>query len=185
MSFKEIAEVSKEAFKKLVKEKVHKAALDYLKTVQLSHRKSEKLCYEELTLQGYLKSGTNNMTIKEKLFCFAARSRMIDVRCNKLHGQSQLMCRLGCECKETQNHLLDCDALTDSSIVKDLPEYSDLYGKDIQKMENISKILQDKFKLLKELHELNQVNGSLPSCSASNINAYNVPHLNVDFDDLD
>ena len=81
--------------------------------------------------------------------------------------------------------MLDCDALTDSSIVKDLPEYSDLYGKDIQKMENISKILQDKFKLLKELHELNQVNGSLPSCSASNINAYNVPHLNVDFDDLD
>ena len=90
------------------------------------------------------------MTIKEKLFCFAARCRMIDVRCNKLHGQSQLMCRLGCDRKETQNHLLDCDALTDSSIVKDLPEYPDLYGKDIQKMENISKIFQDKFKLLKE-----------------------------------
>ena len=125
------------------------------------------------------------MTIKEKLFCFAARCRMIDVRCNKLHGQSQLMCRLGCDRKETQNHLLDCDALTDSSIVKDLPEYPDLYGKDIQKMENISKILQDKFKLLKELHEQNQVNGSLPSCSALNINVCNVPHLNIDFNDLD
>ena len=150
MSFEEIAEISKEAFKKLVKEKVQKSALHYLKTLQLSHSKSEKLWYDDLTLQGYLKSGTNNMTIKEKLFCFAARSRMIDVRCNKLYGQSQLMCRLGCDSKETQNHLLDCDVLTDSSIVKELPKYEDLYGKDIQKMENISKILQDKFKLLKE-----------------------------------
>ena len=82
---------------------------------------------------------------------------MIDVRCNKLHGQSQLMCRLGCDRKETQNHLLDCDALTDSSIVKDLPEYPDLYGKDIQKMENISKILQDKFKLLKETKPIERI----------------------------
>ena len=90
-SFEEIANISKEAFKKLVKDKVQKAALDYLTNLQLSHSKSSNLCYDDLSLQGYLKSGKNKMTIKEKLFCFAARSRMVDVRCNKLHGQSQLM----------------------------------------------------------------------------------------------
>ena len=125
------------------------------------------------------------MTIKEKLFCFAARSRMIDVRCNKLYGQSQLRCRLGCDTNETQNHLLECVSLTDQNMVKELPKHDDIYGEDIEKMETISKILQVKYKLLKDLHEENQVNGSSKSCSASNINNLNVLHVNVDVDDLD
>ena len=125
------------------------------------------------------------MTIKEKLFCFAARSRMIDVRCNKLYGQSQLKCRLGCDTKETQSHLLDCVSLTDQNIVKELHKHDDIYGEDIAKMETISKILQVKFKLLKDLHEENQVNGSSKSCSASTINVLNVTHANIDIDDLD
>ena len=99
------------------------------------------------------------MTIKEKLFCFAARSRMIDVRCNKLHSQSQLNCRLGCDTKETQNHLLECVALADSNLVNEIPDYADINGKDIAKMEAMSKILEGKFKLMKELIELNQVKG--------------------------
>ena len=108
---------------------------------------------------------------------------MIDVRCNKLHSQSQLKCRLGCDTKETQNHLLDCVALADSNIVKETPDYADIHGKDIAKMEKTSKILQAKYKLLKELYEQNQVNGSKKSCSASNICNY-VPHV-TDIDDLD
>ena len=75
--------------------------------------------------------------------------------------------------------------LSDSNIVKEIPEYSDLLGKDVHKMETMSKILQAKFKLLKELYEHYQVNGLPQSCSASNINVYvpNVP--NVSIDDLD
>ena len=185
MSFEEIADIPKEAFKKLVKEKVQKSALEYLKQLQLTHSKSENLNYDDLNLQGYLKSGTSTMTIKEKLFCFAARSRMVDVKCNKLYGQIHLKCRLGCDAMETQNHLLNCDALSDSNIVKEIPKYSDLIGKDVHKMETISKILQAKFKLLKELYELYQVNGLPQSCSASNINVHvpNVPNVSVD--DLD
>ena len=69
--------------------------------------------------------------------------------------------------------------------MKEVPEYADIYGKDLQKMENISKILQTKFKLLKELLEHYQVNGSQQSCSASITNILNVPHVNIDIDDLD
>ena len=58
-------------------------------------------------------------------------------------------------------------------------------GKDVEKMETVSKILQAKFKLLKELHEQHQVNGSLQSCSALNTNVI-VPHVpNVSINDLD
>ena len=192
MSFEEISNTTEEAFKDIVKEKVQNLALVYLKNLQTMHSKSEKLCYDNLSLQDYLRSGTNSMTIKEKSFCFAARSRMLDVRCNRLHGQIHLKCRLGCDTSENQNHLLVCDALSDSSIVKELPEYSDLYGKDIDKMETVSKILQAKFKLLNELDELHQVNGSVQpptgagqSCSASDTNIY-VPNVNVGSnDDLD
>ena len=73
------------------------------------------------------------------------------------------MCRLGCDKKETQNHLLECDALTDFNIVQEVPEYADIFVKDLAKMETMSKILQAKFKLLKELYELNQVNWSSKS----------------------
>ena len=84
----------------------------------------------------------------------------------------------------TQNHLLDCAALTDTSIVKEIPDYADLHGKDTAKMETISKILEVKFKLMKELNEPNQVNGPLNSCSASN-NCVYVPHVNTFINDLD
>ena len=79
---------------------------------------------------------------------------MVEVKCNKLNGEIQLMCRLGWNTNETQNHLLDCEALTASSIVEKLPEYADLHGKDIKKMEIVTKILQAEFKLFKELHDL-------------------------------
>ncbi len=122
----------------------------------------------------------------------SVRFRLISrLECNKLNGEIQLMCRLGCNTKENQNHLLNCEALSDSSIVEKLPEYADLHGKDVEKLEIISKILQARLKLLKELHELDQVNGSVQpptgavqSCSASNINIY-VPNVNISFDDLD
>ena len=192
MSFEEIANISEDAFKEIVREKVQKLALEYLKKLQHLHSKSEKLCYDKLSLQGYLQSGTSSMTIKEKSFCFAARSRMVEVKCNKINGETQLKCRLGCNTEETQNHLLHCEALSDSSIVEKLPEYADLHGKDVEKLENVSKILQAKFKLLKELHEPNQVNGSAQpptgagqSCSASDTNVC-VPNVNVSSnDDLD
>ena len=47
--------------------------------------------------------------------------------------------KLLCDTKETQNYLLVCAALTDLSIVKEIPDYVDLYGKDIAKMETMSK----------------------------------------------
>ena len=49
------------------------------------------------------------------------------------------MSSVGYDTRETQNHLLVCAALTDLSIVKELPDYADLYGKDIAKMETMSK----------------------------------------------
>ena len=114
------------------------------------------------------------MTIKEKSFSFALRLRTIDVKCNKLNGQTNVKCRLGCDQDESQPHLLQCSALTDSNIVKDLPDYEDILGKSSHKIETMAKILQQKYNLLKDTFESPQVNSS-QACSASasiNINIY-------------
>ena len=51
-----------------------------------------------------------------------------------------------CEAREeTQEHLLDCPALMDSSLVQGRPRYDDLFGAEPS---ITGKILQSKFKLL-------------------------------------
>ena len=137
MSFEEIQNTSKEGFKKLVKEKVNEAALDYLKSLQKTHSKSKNLKYSELCLQQYLKSKTSKMTIMEKSFAFAARSRTIDVNYYKSRGQKDLKCRLGCDEEENQAHLLLCKALAGSDIVKDVPNHDDIYVNDVPKIGTI------------------------------------------------
>lgn len=183
MSFEEIQNTSKEGFKECVKEKVKVAALDYLKSIQKTHSKAKNLKYSELSLQQYLKSGTSKMTIKEKSFAFAARSRTIDVNCNKLRGQNNLKCRLGCDEEENQAHLLLCKGLAGSDIVKDVPNHDDIYVNDATKIETISKILQQKFKLLKETDDDNQVHSPIQACAASTSIDIYVPNVNVDIND--
>ena len=171
LSFEEIARISKDAFKEIVKKKVKKGALEYLQNLQQTHSKAKNLVYDELDLQLYLKSGTNKMTINEKSFTFALRSRTIDVNCNKLQGQINVKCRLGCDQDESQPHLLHCSALRDSTIVKDLPVYEDIHGKSVEKIETLSKIIQQKFKLFIETAETPQVNSSQASSTSASINS--------------
>ena len=130
----------------------------------------------------YSKSGTSRLTIKDKSFAFALRSRTIDVNCNKLQGQTNVKCRLGCDQDESQPHLLHCSALRDSTVVKDLPNYEDIHGKSVQKIETLTKILQQRFKLFKETAETPQVNGS-QACSASASNNINICKKNVNIND--
>ena len=87
MDFESIKNTSKLAFKNLVKEKVKNKAFHYLVQLQQTHNKSKNVKYEELKLQCYL-TPKNEMTIKEKSFVFAARTRMIDVKGNFKQGKS-------------------------------------------------------------------------------------------------
>ena len=148
LNFEGIRKTSKSSFKKLVKEKVRIKAFHYLTQLQSTHSKSKDLKYSELELQDYLKPD-NNMTIKEKTFIFAARSRMINVSCNFKNGKSDLMCR---KCKleeEDQRHLLVCPKLSEQmALCCKLINYDDLHGSDTSKLEVIGKILLEKYHLL-------------------------------------
>ena len=61
--------------------------------------------------------------------------------------------------------------------------HDDIYVNDVPKIETISRILQQKFKLFKETYDDNQVHSPLQACAASpSIDIY-IPNVNVDIND--
>ena len=145
LTMEEIAGTSKLRFKEIIKNKVEMKALQYLTKLKDSHSKVKNIKHENMKLQPYLLSENKNLTINEKKFIFAARTRMLDLKGNFKTGMSDRKC---CKCEateETQQHLLDCTALGDNSLVLGSPRYDDLFRADTS---TIGKILQYKFKLL-------------------------------------
>ena len=174
-----IAVISKNRFKKKVKQAITAKAFEYLVNQQASHSKAKPLKYSKLQLQPYLRPGVVDLTIKEKAFIFEARSRMIDLRDNFKSGKSELKCR-ACNVEvEDQPHLLRCTKLMeDGELVQHIPEYSDLFGHDAAKIAAVSRILQRKFTVLKSFNNQsapNTVSVSVTCTSTSNGSASTSP----------
>ena len=147
LSFEEITVISKVQFKELVKAKVHEKAFTYLTKAKETHSKVKSLQHSKLQLQPYLRSG-NRLTIVEKQFTVAARTRMLDLRTNFKTEGSPTVCRRCETAQETQEHLLSCPALiNDSIVISPVPNYQDLLGGNVKRIENISKILLSIYKI--------------------------------------
>ena len=144
LQLEEIRRFSKQKFKEMIRAKVQRKAFEYLTTLKSTHSKARNIKHEKLQLQTYLQSGTNNLSINEKQFIFAARTRMLDLRGNFKTGKVERKCqkcKQKCEIeKETQQHILDCPALRDSSLVVGRPNYQDLFGAEPSIIRNILKL---------------------------------------------
>ena len=147
-SFLEIGQTSKLRLKGILREKVKTKAFSYLTELKDSHSKSRNIKHEKIHLQPYLQSQTNKLSINDKKFIFAARTRMLDMKGNFKTGKLDKKCRKCETTEETQQHLLDCPALSDSSLVLGSTSYDDLFGADPS---TIGKIFQFKFKLLQTI----------------------------------
>ena len=93
-------------------------------------------------------SNQSDLSIRERQFIFAARSRMLDVRSNFKVGLKSTQCRRCEDAEETQEHLLYCPTLRDGGVVTDVPQYDNLLGEETQKIIIISRILSTKFNKL-------------------------------------
>ena len=138
--------IPKSTFKEMVKNKIQLKAFIYLTELKNSHSKTKLIKHEKLELQGYLQSGRNNLTIKEKQFIFAARTRMLDLKGNFKIGKTEILCRKCDSSDETQEHLMECPALIDQSLVVNPVNYQSLYGDDPT---SIGRILLSKLLKLK------------------------------------
>ena len=148
-----ITAMSKNKFKKYVKEKIEKAAFKYLLKLKNSHNKIKNIQYKKLRLQTYITS--QNLTEKEIQNLFALRSRMIKVKRNFSNMYKQnLNCTFGCETEESQEHQLECesilDKLEDEKFLLAELEYADLFG-ILQKQEEIIQIFSKILKVREEL----------------------------------
>ena len=60
---------------------------------------------------------------------------MLDLRANfkQKNIKNGLECQLGCKEEETQEHLLSCMKIPESSPTNEIPNYQDLFSKDVEK----------------------------------------------------
>ena len=79
-------------------------------------------------------------------FFFQARCTMLDVKTNFKNRFVDLLCPLGCNenMEDTQQHLLVCEKLRDSSMVLKIPEYDEIFDQDVTKIVNVASILRSK-----------------------------------------
>ena len=138
-SEEEIKGMKKKKWKEIVKNAIKSAAFEYLKSGAESKSKSENLKYNDLKLQEYLKF--NQISKTRKMLLFKLRSRMVKVNHN--FGKKTLckICNLG---PDDQQHLRQCVfmKLKCPEILTSTEEYSDIFGENIQKMDNISKLFE-------------------------------------------
>ena len=148
-SLEQIRKMSKDLFKKFVKQSCREKAFQFLIKEKEKLSKLENNSYKKLEMQNYLKS--KEITIRQKKLLFRLKTRMVKVGHNfgrkvlcplcKLHSDDQkglLECvLLKLNCKELYNRMNE--------------KYDDIFSEKIQKIKMISTIIQ---KVLEERKEL-------------------------------
>ena len=85
-----------------------------------------------------------------KRFIFALRARMIDIGQNYPNKYQTKYCPV-CrdeKSRDTQEHFLVCIELNNTKqVTQTLPQYEDLFGKDVQKQIAVAKIIFENLKL--------------------------------------
>ena len=98
----------------------------------------------KLKMQEYLE--TRNLSVQETKFFFALRSRMINVKVNYTEKHALVLCPC-CKMEEdSQEHLLSCPNIkADGILVSSVPVYQDLFGNNLEKQVNLTRILKKRF----------------------------------------
>ena len=144
MNVSDIEKLSEESFRRIVKEKINVKALEYINQMKEGHTKVLHNTHLSLEMQSYLEA--NEQTVQEVQFLFAARSRMLDVRCNYRGKYFITLCPCCNTEEDNQEHLLYCHKLDDASTAVDvLPAYEDLFSSYLEKQIKISRILKAKY----------------------------------------
>ena len=75
---------------------------------------------------------------------------MLDFRINFRKKYSDLMCPLGCDVLDSQQHCLDCDKIVTNTLdTQTTVKYEDLFLSNIQKQVKVGAVLQERMKYRK------------------------------------
>ena len=133
-----------------MKEKIQQAALEYLNKEKSGHSKVLHISHLEMEMQDYLKP--NRITIQEAKAIFQLRCRMLDVRVNFSGSYTDLNCPLCKKKEDSQKHLLDCEKLVvKGEIARNVLEYIDLFGEDLNPKIEVARIILSRYKTRKKI----------------------------------
>ena len=156
LSDDQIATMSKEKFRNLVKSATNNEAFKYLMKKKESHSKLNELDYSKLEIQDYLKTD-NMLTDDEKCILFKFRVREIEVRVNYKNKYNDLLCQLCRKDSESQHHLLmceelikQCEDLANNTVI----EYEDIFD-NIEVQVPAEKLLKNVWKKITVLMDQN------------------------------
>ena len=132
LSHQEIKEMTKQKFTNLLKEKINKEALNYLKIKQ--SKKGKNIEYKNLEMADYLQP-TCELDNKEKQKLFEIRNDMTNIPSN--FGNQNV-----CPCGEVENmvHIYNCEFWSERKNEK-VP-YNNIYNGNIQKQIEVYKIFE-------------------------------------------
>ena len=160
MTEKEIQNISKEKFRKIVKIKVQNASFKYLKELKNNHSKMRNLNYDEFKLAEYLSSPLFNDESRKLLL--ALRTRTVPgIRTDYGTLYVDKMCPLGCGDEDNIPNILSCRILrekhkSDEMLVNSELKYSDIFSNNIRKQKEATEL----FRQLLETR--NQIISSVP-----------------------
>ena len=121
------------------------------------------LKHDTLKNQNYLLPA-NQKDVQLSKFIFHAKTRMLKVRHNFKNNyvNKSKECPLGCGSEDTQEHLLFCSKIVESSVsTLNQPNYEDLFSEESLKQNTIAAILKRRLNIRKGL-VWGSVDSSLP-----------------------
>ena len=148
-----IKKMKKGKFKKYLKEKLRKKAVQFLMKKKEGHSKTENL--NDFNLQNYLKS--RELSTKQKKLLFSLRSRSVNVKTNYKNkfkfNMNCSICQLD-STEESEKHLLQCSEIVkkiDTEINLIDAKYDDIFSESMEDQVQITKIFE-KIMKIKDLH---------------------------------
>ena len=146
LTLDQIKSASKGQFSKLIDECIVEKALIYLSEEKKKKSKVSQIVHNDLNLQKYFNS--KDVSLQLSKFIFVLRSRMLEVQANFPSKFSIRFCPV-CKDETTQDdqaHLLLCPQLNDQQVVSTLPNYEDLFSKDLNKQVQVASIIHKNFR---------------------------------------
>ena len=146
---KDIQEMSKQQWKKLINQKIKEKALNYLVAENDKKEKTRHIKFNKLEMSNYLNE--NKSTSLSKLI-FSIRSGTLDIKCLNKWNYGDNLCVM-CELKaETLEHLMICPEYGE----KEENGWREIYGNNPKKQINIAKMIKKRMEIRKIKQEAGQ-----------------------------
>ena len=148
MSFTDIKETSKYAFKTFVKRSIKNYAFSELKSRQIQKVKGYSIDYgEHLKVQDYLLPN-NLLNLSEQKELFKIRTEMNKIPHNFTNRENTIYCRKGCMEIETNSHIYQCEKVNKSDEI--LINYTHIYNETLKQKVQVFRKIKNNLKYFEE-----------------------------------